>query len=343
MLGASPVAWAQETPPPTEPRPERLYLNPGALLGSARMVAMGGAYVGIAEGAAGLPSNLASLAHRGPALEKDWDLGFTLSWLDLPFTGTRKRDVDNDGRPDESQDSRQLLGGLLLQYKRFGIGFAMRNSVVSYCATAACAGPSERIRVSLTQSVLAGAMSFGQDEFILALGIYSAQASFRLDSGGTDLRYGDTGVAVDILYRPQGRPWRMGVSVRPEVVGDWRREAGQVPELAGRTLFGAVVSPAVLSVGASWRFGDGAERYNRLSPAARRHLLVEGDALPVPPRTPWTRPPGGGSSAPRWTSSPAWTTRCPRAPSRPRPTRPSWARAPPSRRASAWSTTRCRA
>ncbi|WIG93408.1 hypothetical protein [Myxococcus sp. SDU36] len=292
VLGATPAAWAQETPPPLEPRPERLYLNPGALLGSARMVAMGGAYVGIAEGAAGLPSNLTSLAHRGPALEKDWDLGVTLSWLDLPFTGSRKRDVDNDGRPDESHDSRQLLGGLLLQYKRFGIGFAMRNSVVSYCATVACAGPGERIRVSLTQSVLAGAMSFGQDDFILALGIYAAQASFRLDSGGTELRYGDTGVAVDILYRPHGRPWRMGVTVRPEVVGDWRREQDQVPELAGRTLFGAVVSPAVLSVGASWRFGEGSERYNRLSPAARRQLLVEGDALPVPEAEPLDAPAG---------------------------------------------------
>ncbi|AKF83952.1 hypothetical protein MFUL124B02_39155 [Myxococcus fulvus 124B02] len=291
VLSLSTAALAQDEQP-TEPRPERLYFNPGSLLGSARVVALGGAYVGIAEGAAGFPSNLAALAHRGPALEKDWDLGVTLSWLDLPFTSGRARDVDNDGRADESQDRRQLLGGLLLQYKRFGIGFALRNSAVTYCATVACATDSERIRVSMTQSVLAGAVSFGQDDFILALGIYAAQATFRLSSGGEDWRYGDTGVAVDMLYRPHGRAWRLGVTVRPEVVADWRRKDGQAPVLADRTLFSAVVSPAVLSLGASWRLGEGSERYNRLSPAARRQLLVDGDALPVPEEEPRDAPAG---------------------------------------------------
>ncbi|QSQ22457.1 hypothetical protein JY651_46325 [Pyxidicoccus parkwayensis] len=290
LLCAAPAARAQETEP-TEPRPERLYFNPGSLLGSARVVALGGAYVGLAEGAAGLPSNLSALAHRSPSLEKDWDLGVTLSWLDLPFATGRNRDVDNDGRPDESEDSRQLLGGLLLQYKRFGIGFALRNASVSYCATVTCSGDSERIRVSLTQSVLAGAVSFGQDDFILAMGIYAAQASFRLSSGGDELRYGDTGVEVDMLYRPHGRAWRLGVTVRPEVVADLR-DKGQVPVLAGRQLFSAVVAPAVLSVGASWRFGEGSERYNRLSPAARRQLIVEGDALPVPDEEPKGAPAG---------------------------------------------------
>ena len=293
VLGVAPAAWAQDGEPQAGPRPERLYFNPGSLLGSARVVALGGAYVGIAEGAAGFPSNLSALAHRGPSLEKDWDLGVTLSWLDLPFTrGGRKRDLDNDGRPDESEDSRQLLGGLLLQYKRFGIGFALRNSVVSYCATVACSGDAERIRVSLTQSVLAGAVAFGQDDFILALGLYAAQASFRLSSGGDDIRYGDTGVEVDMLYRPHGRPWRLGVTVRPEVIADLRNDGGPQPVLAGRTLSGAVAAPAVLSLGASWRFGEGAERYNRLSPAARRQLLVEGDALPVPAEEPKEAPAG---------------------------------------------------
>jgi len=291
VLGLAPAAWAQDAEPEA-PRPERLYFNPGTLLGAARVVALGGAYVGIAEGTAGFPSNLAALAHRGSALEKDWDLGVTLSWLDLPFTGGRKRDLDNDGRPDESEDSRQLLGGLLLQYKRFGLGFALRNSVVTYCATVECATNSERIRVSLTQSVLAGAVSFGQDDFILALGLYAAQATFRLSSGGDELRYGDTGVEVGMLYRPHGRAWRLGVTVRPEVVADWRKEEGQTPVLAGRTLFGAVVAPAVLSLGASWRFGEGSERYNRLSPAARRQLMVEGDALPVPEEEPKGMPVG---------------------------------------------------
>ncbi|WP_279637410.1 MULTISPECIES: hypothetical protein [Corallococcus] len=270
---------------PTEPRPERLYFNSGALLGSARVVGLGGAYVGIAEGAAGVSSNTAALAQRSPSLERDWDLGVTLSWLDLPFTGTKRRDVDNDGLADESVDSRQLLGALMLQYKRFGIGFLWRNSRTGYCITLGCRGEGEKLRVSLTQSVLAGSVAFGQDDFILSLGIFSAQASFS-ELGDQSWRYGDTGVAVDMLYRPHGRSYRIGVAIRPEVVAGWRRDEGQSPFIAGRQVYAAVVSPAVLSLGASWRLGEGAHRYNRLSPAARRQLQVDGDALPVPEEEP---------------------------------------------------------
>ncbi|RKH37718.1 hypothetical protein [Corallococcus sicarius] len=280
---AAAPALAQDVP--TEPRPERLYFNSGALLGSSRVVGLGGAYVGIAEGAAGFPSNLSALAQRSPSLERDWDLGVTLSWLDLPFTSTQRRDVDNDGLADESVDSRQLLGALMLQYKRFGIGFLWRNGRTGYCLTLGCRGQGEQLRVSLTQSVLAGSVAFGQDDFILSLGIFSAQASFS-ELGDESWRYGDTGVAVDMLYRPHGRPYRIGVAVRPEVVAGWRRDDGQSPFIAGRQIYAAVVSPAVLSLGASWRLGEGAHRYNRLSPAARRQLQVEGDALPVPAEEP---------------------------------------------------------
>lgn len=281
---AAPPAMAQDDVP-TEPRPERLYFNSGALLGSARVVGLGGAYVGIAEGAAGVSSNLAALAQRSPSLERDWDLGVTLSWLDLPFTGTKRRDVDNDGLADETVDSRQLLGALMLQYKRFGIGFLWRNSRTGYCLTLGCRNEGDKLRISLTQSVLAGSVAFGQDDFILSLGIFSAQASFNA-LGDESWRYGDTGVAVDMLFRPHGRSYRIGVSVRPEVVAGWRRDDGQSPFIAGRQVYAAVVSPAVLSLGASWRLGEGAHRYNRLSPAARRQLLVDGDALPVPEEEP---------------------------------------------------------
>jgi hypothetical protein len=282
-LAAAPAAGQDDVP--TEPLPERLYFNSGALLGSSRVVGLGGAYVGIAEGAAGVSSNLSALAQRSATLERDWDLGVTLSWLDLPFTGTQRRDVDNDGLADESVDSRQLMGALMLQYKRFGIGFLWRNSRTGYCITAGCRSEGQKLRVSLTQSVLAGSVAFGQDDFILSLGIFSAQASFNT-LGDESWRYGDTGVAVDMLYRPHGRPYRIGVSVRPEVVAGWRRDDGQSPFIAGRRIYAAVVSPAVLSLGASWRLGEGAHRYNRLSPAARRQLQVDGDALPVPDEEP---------------------------------------------------------
>ncbi|RKH13142.1 hypothetical protein D7Y13_39170 [Corallococcus praedator] len=276
---------------PTEPRPERLYLNSGALLGAARVVGLGGAYVGVAEGTGGFASNLTALAQRSPTLERDWDIGITLSALDLPFTGTQSRDLDNDGRADETVNSRQLLGALMLQYKRFGVGFLWRNSSAGYCINVGCRNQGDKLSVSLSQSALAGSIAFGQDDFILALGIFSAEASFS-EQGDESWLYGDSGVAVDMLFRPHGRPYRIGVVVRPEVVAGWRPAEGQGAVIAGRQIYSAVVSPALLSIGASWRLGEGAHRYNRLSPAARRQLLVDGDDLPVPDEGPRDAPSG---------------------------------------------------
>lgn len=287
VLAGAPGAWAQDEPP-LEPRQERLYLNTGVLMGSTRMVAMGGAFAGIAEGTAGFASNLATLAHRAPHLEKDWDVGFTLSLLDVPLSNRRRQDLDNDGLADEAPRTRQYLLGLLLQYKHFGLGTFLRNRTVSYCATEACR-PEDYIQVAVTHSALAGAVAFGQDDFIVSLGIYAAQAVFSHHD--EDWNYGGTGLSLDLLFRPHGRPYRVGISVRPEVVGGWRAEDDQLPVLAGRPIYSGVASPAVLSLGASYRFGEGAERYNRLSPAARRQLLAEGDPN-VPPEEPVDAPVG---------------------------------------------------
>jgi len=260
---AVPAARAQPAP---ELRPERLYLNPTTLLGSSRQVAMGGAYVGIAEGAAGFTSNLSALAHRQPTLDTDWDIGSTLSWLNL--VGNRKRrDVDNDGVADDSDGAGLVLGGVTLQYKTFGLGAFTRVRTQSYAALeGAAGGPS--IDVTQQQTALAGAASFGDDDFMLGFGLYGAQATF--DYMGEQWFYGGTGVALDFLFRPRGRPYRIGIAVRPEVEGHWRREGQQNGFVAGRQLFRGVVSPGVLSVGASWRLGRGRENYNNLSPAAMR-------------------------------------------------------------------------
>jgi hypothetical protein len=277
---AVPAARAQQEVPEAT-RSERLYLHPGVLMGSARVVGLGGAYVGIAEGVDGFHSSLSALAHRSPRLERDWDLGVNLSWLDLPLAKAQGKDLDNDGLPDDAPETFQMQGAVLLQYRNFGLGFSVRNSQVGYCDTVYCEARN-RLRVSLFQTALAGAVALGRDEFILGFGIYSAQAVFSHRLEG-DWRYGNTGIALDVLYRPQGKPYRVGVAVRPEVMAAWQRQSGQVPFLAGRQLFSAVVSPAVLSLGVSWRLGEGAEHYNRLSPAARRHLLEGGDFLEVPP------------------------------------------------------------
>ena len=280
LLLASAGARAQDDTPPAT-RPERLYLNPGLLMGSSRVVGLGGAYVGIAEGVVGFTSNLAALAHRTPQLDRDWDVGVTLSWLDLPLASVGEKDLDNDGLPDNAPETLQLVGAFTLQYRNAGFGFSLRNYSIGYCNTAACE-KGDLIRVSLLHAALAGAVALGRDDFILGFGVYSGQAILNHKPEGSWL-YGSTGVALDVLYRPHGRPYRVGLSVRPELLGPWRRAPGQSATLAGRQIYSAVVSPSTVSLGVSWRLGEGGELYNRLSPAARRQLLDGAHYAEVPP------------------------------------------------------------
>lgn len=272
--------WTLSAQAQEEPLPQRLYFNSNLLLGSSRVVSLGGAYVGIAEGAAGLSSNLASVAQRSPDLDRSWDVGFSLDWIDLPLSSKRNRDIDNDGISDESPDSMQLLMGLMLQYKRFGLGFFIRNGSVS-------ANSEPGLKVSLMTTALAGAVAFNRDEFILGLGLYGAQAVFAYEHEAFE--YGNTGLALDLLYRPQGKPYRIGVAMRPEVVAKWQRGENQGVFIAGRQIYSAVASPGVLSLGVSYRIGEGSENYNRLSPAAQRQNdqpgLAAGLVQPLAPNT----------------------------------------------------------
>lgn len=279
-------AFAQEL----EPRPERLYVDTGVLLGSSRVVALGGAYTGIAEGVDGLPSNLAALAHKSPLLDRTWDVGVGLSWLDIPVGSPRRRDLDNDGRQDAAQDSRQFLVSMQLQYKRFGLGAYFRSSLQRYCGSFDCAADSI-LTVSVSHTALAAAMSMGDDDFIVAVGLYAANA--YLASPKDEWTYGDTGTSFDMLYRPHRRNYRIGVSVKPQVVGPWRKKPYQPAEILGRQIFGSVVSPASLSVGASFRLGEGARNYNRLSPAGYQAALAALEQGDVPPEQPSLDAPQG--------------------------------------------------
>ncbi|MFL5321439.1 MAG: hypothetical protein ACJ790_17390 [Myxococcaceae bacterium] len=273
-----------------QPRPERLYVDPGILLGSPRVIALGGAYAGIAEGPGGLPSNLAAIAHKSPRLDRNWDVGLGLSWLDVPLGSPRKRDLDNDGRQDAAQDSRQFLVGMQLQYKRFGIGAYFRSGLQRYCGTFDC-DPDRTLTVSVSHTALAAALSLGDDEFLIAFGLYAANA--YLATPHDEWTYGNTGTSFDFLYRPRHRNYRIGASVKPQVEGPWRQKPGQPAQIDGRQIFGSVVSPASLSIGASWRLGEGARNYNQLSPAGYDAAVAGLESGELPPDKPDPNAPSG--------------------------------------------------
>lgn len=276
LLAITSAAHAQ-----VEPLPERLYLGSGVLLGSARVVALGGAYTPIAEGASSFTSNLAAIAHRAPDLDRPWDIGVAFSWLDVPVTNPTPRDLDNDGEQDKAQQSTQYLVGLMLQFQRFGVGTYLRGSAQSYCASATSCAPEDYLGVRVQHAALAGAVALGRDDLIIGFGVYAAEVDF--EHHGETWKYEGNGLELDALFRPVGRKWRLGLSLKPEVVGRYRPGASQVPLIAGRPAHAAVVSPATISFGGALRLGDGAENFNRLSPAARTEFAAKWGEAALPP------------------------------------------------------------
>lgn len=276
-----------------EPLPQHLYLNPAVLIGSNRIVSLGGAYVAIAEGTSSFTSNLAALAHRAPRLERSWDVGVTVSLLDLPLSAPRDRDLDNDGVADRNESSAQFLAGLMLQLRQYGLGAYVRGSGTTVCLNASC-DRDNQLDVTLNTSALAAAMALDRDQFIIAFGLYAASATFTFQ--GEQRRYAGTGVSFDLLYRPEARPYRIGVSVKPQVIGSYLPEEGAPPLIAGRRLFSALASPAVLSMGYSLKFGKGSENFNRLSPIAHAEVVQEveqtASSRPAPPSLPLEAPMG---------------------------------------------------
>jgi hypothetical protein len=264
---ASLAAAAQEA----DVRPGALYVNSGLLMGSSKLVGMGGAFVGIAEGTASFTSNLSTLAQRNPWQEEDWSVDIALSYIDLPLGNPEALDFDNDGRADDARTVRQLVSGVMVQYRGLGIGGYNRTLVQRYCLAAPC--PENELKLALANSAVAGAVALGNDELIVALGTYATTGDIAL--GGGTWSYAGIGVTFDGLYRPVGQSFRLGFSVKSEVNAQLE---GRPPALAGRAPFASLVSPMTLSVGGSIRLGPGSERYNSLS-VAKLHEL----GLPPPP------------------------------------------------------------
>lgn len=258
---------------PVEPR--RLYLGPGALLGSSRVVALGGAYTGIAEGIPGMTSNLAAIAHRRPRLARGWDLGAGLSLPQVPFGDS---DLDNDGTSDQSQRRTQLLTGLFLQYGWWGVGTYLRSATFSTCADPGC---EEKIFTTLQEAALGVGLALHDDNLVIAAGIHAATTTFTFQK--VEWAYAGSGLELDALLRPTGQPFRLGIALKPQLFSPFRPKAGQPLTLAGRPIHPGILNPGVISLGVSRRFGEGSQNYNRLSRQARREKMERDGAENTPP------------------------------------------------------------
>ena len=227
---------------------------PGVVVSSNRLVAMGGAYTGIAAGADAHLINPASFAQRHAPRRARWFTGdWTLSWL--------------NEAPSPSADSRQELApggsfhidlGAHLNFGRFGVGFHAYEQSFAVSTSDEVSATRRTANVAASYGGLGLGWSAWRDQLTVGLLISSAslwitrtredQTSYvessRIASEGQ-------GATLGLHLQREGRPWQVGLRARREMKGLMFREQtggeeeGEVqPEERAR-----LVIPAQLAVG----------------------------------------------------------------------------------------------
>lgn len=237
--------------------PLHLDIFQGPVVSSQRMVGLGGAFIGVADGAEGQSSNPAAFAVRSPFFGNTWfDWDFALS----AYSVVGKNDIDMSGV--RRLDSAQLVQfGFNLKFGRFGIG--LHTSGQQYAMHRLDGDGIER-HYDFAPNF--GGFGFGYAFFdgelvvggLLSVGSVNISASqtaapVKLTS---DLKFHQVGT----LYAPRDRPWRFGVMLQLPVTMEERNAANEVQQktfaLGGMQIPDAVAMPWQAGVGVSYMLGQ---------------------------------------------------------------------------------------
>jgi len=250
-------ANAQPFDPVTD-RDFTIDLYQGPVLGSGKIIGMGGAAVATAEGAAGLVANPASAAVR-PATSNDrWAWDWNVDWLN-PELG---QDFDNNGvETDESTVDKTLVltGGVVVNYKKWAIGISAGIQSFDVVQGADLYRP----RFTILHTVVA--RTFLDDT--LAVGLGGRTGTFDLDAieGGTAhplIELTSGALEAGAVWMPKELDLRVGSSIAFATVTN-KEPAGECDPLdcEGFIIPEKVEVPWQLSAGVAWRRAD--TRWNK--------------------------------------------------------------------------------
>ncbi len=254
-LAAALLAPAAARAGPYDGQPLDTYWGP--LLGDGRVVGMGGAFVGVAEGLGGAPVNPASVAQRRGDLDRTWDGGFSFTYFVPPPGEVAHLDSGNDGRPDAGLSGIENLQlGVSGQAGRLGAGILGRAWAVQVIRP----GTGE-ISVSTSEVALSVGWSGLADSLVAGVGLTATAGETWLttSSGAREsLKFAAGAIRLGALWRPRGLPFRVGASFDP----GGRARPTQPREGFPVTTPSSFAFPWIASAGASAWIGPNAARYN---------------------------------------------------------------------------------
>jgi hypothetical protein len=247
VLASAGRAKAQDTPDGMLGRPslqnERFDIDfvIGPVLGSGRMIGLGGAYTALADGIEGAPRTAAAYATR-MLYDLDW-FEYDLT-LDLVPASIRNTDFDANGESGFEYGNFVFftLGGGL-RFGAFGAGIVA--DFQSYEL-------GDETTLELAQTHFGAGYGFLDGQLVIGAGLRTASLSIT-QTGSTEPFVETVGVGPELgaLLALEDKPFRLGVALRTPVVS----EPVAVPVAAGLTLPEHVRLPWEAQLGLAWQLG----------------------------------------------------------------------------------------
>ena len=249
-----------ETLPDLTDRNYGIDLYQGSVLGSVRIVGMGGAAVATAEGSAGMLANPASPAVRSATANDKWEWDWHLDWLN-PDLGS---DFDNNGIETTEPPSvfPILTGGVVVQRKQTAIGIALTR--LEAPTTTSDTGQAVSSAFQVVRIIVA--QSRREDQLTVGLGLRVGTFSFETRRSGANDRtlfeISGVGLEAGAVWRPTNRNIRIGGALSFPVAGtDLSVQECDPLNCEGYILPDRIAVPWRLAGGFAWR--TGATTWNR--------------------------------------------------------------------------------
>jgi hypothetical protein len=232
--------------PPIVDNNYNLDLRQGPVLGSSRKVALGGTYIGVAEGIASLSSNPAGVAFRPERsiTRFDWDWTAGLTRLDSD-------DFDNNGSTPPNYKSHRIRSlGLMGQFGPWGLGVLSDSEIIALESPEA-----DDDEYVLSVASLTLGRQFLDRELTVGVGLRATTTKVRTKAIDATLgKLSGAGWDVGALWNPEGGPWRFGMTYSSSIRSDESLETSDdtVVTVKGLIIPQQVILPARLGLGASY-------------------------------------------------------------------------------------------
>jgi len=241
MLFCCPAARGGINGPPITDNNYNLDLRQGPVMGSARQVALGGAYIGVAEGIASLNSNPAGVAFRLARSTENFDWDWTVGLNDL-----KSNDFDNNGVSPPDYNSHRIRSlGLMGQYGPWGIGILNNAEILSLD------GLNSDDEYVLSVTSLALGRQFLDRELTVGGGIRATMTKLQNQPFDATLgKISGTGWDIGAVWNPERGPFRLGAAYSSSISSDQVLNTSGVPvTVNGLIIPQQVILPATLGLG----------------------------------------------------------------------------------------------